>query len=81
MCIQQIVPNFHAIDVCEYLLSVLVYNSIEFGFDLDDSSSDSNDSPSLFHGKLKTRTKFRLKRRKSEKRNLTIINPKKKVKK
>jgi hypothetical protein len=44
MRLQKIVPDLHTEEVCEYLLSVLELNAADLGFNLEESSSDSNDS-------------------------------------
>lgn len=61
MCLQKIVPNLHAPEVCSYLLTVLEYNAIEFGFNLHESSSDSNESNSALHHRILHHSKRRLK--------------------
>lgn len=61
MCLQNSVPNLHAPEVCQYLLSVLEYNSFAFGIDLSESSSDSNDSGSAFQHRMMNNHKRRLK--------------------
>ena len=61
MCLQKIVPNFHAPEVCDYLMRMLEYNSLAFGFNLLESSSDSNESNSALHRRLLQNKKRRLK--------------------
>jgi len=65
LSLQQIVPNIHHQDVLEYLHSVFQYSSLNFGFEVYESSSDSSENPHLVKKPLKTqrplrhRTKYR----------------------
>jgi hypothetical protein len=47
--LQKIVPNLHTIEVCDYLLTILGVNADLYGFNLEESSSESNDSGSGVH--------------------------------
>lgn len=44
LCLQRIVPNLRMVDVLVFV-EVLLYNSLDFGFNSDDSSSNSNEFP------------------------------------
>ena len=62
--LQKIVPNLHTEQVCEYLLAVLEINASDFGLNLVESSSDSNDSGSGMNKLIIRRPIRRIKRNK-----------------
>ena len=65
LSLQQVVPNIHHQDVLEYLHSVFQQSTLNFGFEVFESSSDSSESPHLvkkplkIHRPLRHRTKYR----------------------
>ena len=84
MCIHNSVPNIHSPEVCEYLLNVLEYNSLAFGINISESSSDSNDSGHGLNRRIINRPKRRIKNphtREKEKRNSILLKQDKSKKK
>ena len=53
LSLQQVVPNIHHQDVLEYLHSVFQQSTLNFGFEVFESSSDSSESPHLVKKHLK----------------------------